>query len=241
MHKLTENNIQELYKFTQQHYVEWYDVQTELVDHLANGIEAQYQENPCINFEEALNKEFKKFGVLGFSEVVEEKTKALNRHYRRLVWQSFIRYFKLPKLLLTLVVVLVVWQVLNFSSLIITMFIPLGFLAVFQFLLFRYLIIKSRKNKKIQKQTGKKLLVNRTLLGLGDLLQIANVLLFYPLCFANVINNDWSFLENPLNKLILAFLIVALGIVLYISIKIVPNKLLNIVIKQNPHYKNLFV
>ena len=37
--KLTEEQIQQLYKFTRQHYVEHYDVQTELVDHLANDIE----------------------------------------------------------------------------------------------------------------------------------------------------------------------------------------------------------
>ena len=241
MSKLTENNIQELYKFTQQHYVEWYDVQTELVDHLANGIEVQYQENPNINFEDALNIEFKKFGVLGFSEVVEEKTKALNKYYRRLVWQSFFNYFKLPKLLLTLVVVLVVWQILNVSSLVMTIFITLGFFAVFQFVLFRYLIIKSRKNKRIEKQTGKKLLVNKTLLGLGDLLQIANVLLFYPICFTNILTKDFSFLENPTNKLIIAALIVSLSIALFISVRVVPNKMLKVVLKQNPHYKNLFV
>ncbi|MDC1464178.1 hypothetical protein N8387_00675 [Polaribacter sp.] len=33
--KLTETHIQELYKFTRKHFVEHYDVQTELVDHLA--------------------------------------------------------------------------------------------------------------------------------------------------------------------------------------------------------------
>ena len=32
--ELTENNIEDLYKFTRQHYVYFYDVQTELVDHL---------------------------------------------------------------------------------------------------------------------------------------------------------------------------------------------------------------
>jgi hypothetical protein len=34
------------------------------VDHLANAIETQWQENPKLSFNEALNKEFKKFGVL---------------------------------------------------------------------------------------------------------------------------------------------------------------------------------
>ena len=37
--KLTENQIEALYKFTRQHFVYHYDVQTELVDHLANDIE----------------------------------------------------------------------------------------------------------------------------------------------------------------------------------------------------------
>jgi hypothetical protein len=43
--------------------MEWYDLQSELVDHLANAIETQWQENPKLSFNEALNKEFK-FGVL---------------------------------------------------------------------------------------------------------------------------------------------------------------------------------
>ena len=53
--KLTPEQIDRLYQFTRQHYVEWYDLQTELVDHLANSIEAQWQENPKKNsFEDAL-------------------------------------------------------------------------------------------------------------------------------------------------------------------------------------------
>jgi len=41
--KLTESQIEQLFTFTQKHYVDWYDVQTELVDHLANGIEEYLQ------------------------------------------------------------------------------------------------------------------------------------------------------------------------------------------------------
>lgn len=241
MPKLTENNIQELYRFTQQHYVEWYDVQTELVDHLANGIEVQYKENPNINFEEALNREFKKFGVLGFSEVVEEKTKALNKYYRRLVWQSLQEYFKLPKVLFTLVFVLAIWQIFYVSSLNFIIFTIIGFLVVFQFLLFRYLFVQHRKNKRLEKQTGKKLLINRTLLGLGDLLQISNVLLFYPFYFVNIFTNDFSFMENPLNMLIISVLIVALILALHIATSVVPKKLSKIIIQQNPDYKFLLL
>ena len=48
--KLTDTQIQDLYTFTRKHYVEYYDVQTELVDHLANDIEATWKENPEVIF-----------------------------------------------------------------------------------------------------------------------------------------------------------------------------------------------
>lgn len=241
MVELTENQIQQLYKFTEQHYVEWYDVQTELVDHLANGIEHQIGLNPELSFESALNNEFKKFGVLGFSEVVAQKTNALNKHYRRLVWQSFRAYFKLPKILLTIVLVLALWQILYVSDFNFKMFIIIGFLIGFQFILIRYLFIKSRKNKKTVKQTGKKLLINKTLLGLGDLLQIANAFLIYPISFASIHNSDFIFLENPFYQFTIAALIVFLSITLFVSIKVVPEKLLEKIIQQHPHYKSMLL
>lgn len=37
--KLSAQQIDQLYAFTRQHFVEWYDLQSELVDHLANAIE----------------------------------------------------------------------------------------------------------------------------------------------------------------------------------------------------------
>ena len=74
--KLTVEQIERLYQFTRQHYVEWYDLQTELVDHLANSIESQWAENPKIRLEDALQIEFKKFGIFGFMDVVEKRQAA---------------------------------------------------------------------------------------------------------------------------------------------------------------------
>ena len=71
--KLTSSQIDHLFTFTRQHSVEWYDLQSELVDHIANAIETQWQENPNRSFDEALQLEFKKFGVFGFMDVVEKK------------------------------------------------------------------------------------------------------------------------------------------------------------------------
>ena len=82
--KLNTQQIDRLYQFTRQHYVEYYDLQTELVDHLANAIEEQWQENPKITFEEVLQKEFKKFGVFGFMDVVEKRQAAMNKKYNKI-------------------------------------------------------------------------------------------------------------------------------------------------------------
>jgi hypothetical protein len=50
--------------FTRQHYVEWYDLQSELVDHLSRILLKRMAESER-TFEEAFNIEFKKFGVFG--------------------------------------------------------------------------------------------------------------------------------------------------------------------------------
>jgi SPX domain protein involved in polyphosphate accumulation len=91
--KLNQEQIERLYEFTRQHYVEYYDLQTELVDHLANSIEEQWKENPKLSFETALNIEFKKFGIFGFMDVVEKRQKALSKKYYKLIWKHFIEIF----------------------------------------------------------------------------------------------------------------------------------------------------
>ena len=58
--KLTETHIQGLYKFTRKHYVYFYDVQSELVDHLANDIEDIWQAQPNLSFQDARDTSFKK-------------------------------------------------------------------------------------------------------------------------------------------------------------------------------------
>ena len=57
--KVTPSQLQDLYAFTRNHYVYHYDLQTELVDHLANDIETIWQENPKLSFEEARDQSFK--------------------------------------------------------------------------------------------------------------------------------------------------------------------------------------
>ncbi len=83
--QLTNQNIEQLYKFTRQHYVEHYDVQTELVDHLANDIEQIWVEKPTLTFEQARDISFKKFGIFGFMNVLEEKQKQMSKKYFKII------------------------------------------------------------------------------------------------------------------------------------------------------------
>ena len=99
--KLNEQQINQLYLFTRWHFVEWYDLQSELVDHLANSIEDRWKENPKLTFEEALELEFKKFGIFGFMDVVDERRRFLSKKYSRIIWKHYKEFFRLPKIILT--------------------------------------------------------------------------------------------------------------------------------------------
>ncbi|MFJ1366597.1 hypothetical protein ACILDU_09175 [Capnocytophaga canimorsus] len=116
MKKVNSQQIEYLYKFTRQHYVEYYDVQTELVDHLANAIEAHWQTFPNDDFETTLQKEFRKFGVCGFSDVVEQKTKQMRKRYNRILWQHVKTFFSPPKLLITLLLFILIFKALSFFT-----------------------------------------------------------------------------------------------------------------------------
>lgn len=104
--KISKEQTERLYRFTREHFVEHYDLQTELVDHLAQGIEKQWQEHPTLDFEKALQNEFKKFGIFGFSDVVTERQMAMSKRYHKFIWHHFKEYFRLPKILMTLTAML---------------------------------------------------------------------------------------------------------------------------------------
>ncbi len=111
--KVNTDQIEALYHFTRKHYVEHYDLQTELVDHLAQGIEQQWREDPRLDFEETLKREFKKFGIFGFHEVIEQRRKAMAKRYRGIIWRYFVEWWSMPKLMGTLALTAAVFVILR--------------------------------------------------------------------------------------------------------------------------------
>jgi hypothetical protein len=228
--KLTTTQIDQLYLFTRQHYVEWYDLQSELVDHLANAIESEWQENPKLTFDEVLNKEFGKFGVFGFMDVVEEKQKFLGKKYSKLIWEFYKQFFQLPKIILIIALVYGFYVFLNFFENSKNIF--LGFF-VSEIVIYFFLVLQNkRKLNQKEKITGKKWLFE-------DNATSNNVLLVFILgqntfnFFRSVLNVDYW--QNEFS-IIASTILVLLSLFLYLQYKIIPKKVSEELAKTYPEY-----
>ncbi len=225
--KITETQIEELYKFTREHFVYHYDVQTELVDHLANDIEQIWEAQPKLTFREARDISFKKFGVFGFMDVVEQKQKAMNKRYWKILLRFVKEWFTLPKVILTSLIFMLFFTVLQskYSEEIIIASI---FILVIVDL---YYFFKSRGKKK--KQQAKIFLLESMI---GETRNGFSVLVFINIF--NIINlSDVNF--NTM-ALYLLFLVAAFAtlmcIIFYITAFVMPSKAEELLKETYPEY-----
>lgn len=114
---LTDAEIGELYEFCYTQSVVHYDVQAELVDHLASAIETRWEQNPQLGFDDALYEVNAQFGGhAGFVIIRQEKEKALRKEYNRLLWRYVSEFFKLPKIVVTALISLLTYGLLEYST-----------------------------------------------------------------------------------------------------------------------------
>lgn len=230
--KLTTQQIDQLYLFTRQHYVEWYDLQSELVDHIANAIEAQWQQNPNRSFDEALQIEFKKFGVFGFMDVVEKRQAVLGKKYNRLVFQHFKTFFKVPKILLTIVMTFLLFNILKTSMY--NDYILSGICFIYFGFIFHE-FYKYKKIKKIQKETYKKKWLFEEIINQYGVSSGAFSVSFY--FFIQISSRAERYLLNEYWIFTLSFMIVLFGILNYILFRVIPSKATEYLEATYPEYK----
>jgi len=223
--ELTNQQIQNLYKFTRQHFVEYYDLQTELVDHLANDIEAIWQEQPTLSFEQVRDKSFKKFGVFGFMDVVEKRTSALSKKYWKLVWSIFKDFFKLPQITLTIAITLCLYKVLTIFRYEYT--VPVIGVICFVVLIIRLAILNREKKQRLKK-TNKKWLFEDIILNLGNGALLLNIILQIMLRVTD--------LSSERALWIYAVLFTIIFITVYIIGFLIPSKVKEILINEYPEY-----
>lgn len=174
--KLTTEQIESLYDFCRKHYVQHYDLQVELVDHLATEIEEIWITEPNISFQLALEKSFGKFGIYGFSKIKTAKQKGLQRQYRKIIWENVKEFYRLPKIILTAGLTFLIFELFRLipnQSLII--YVYTGFLAVFTLFYIYYIF---PKYYKIKVDANKKFLIVDTLNAIQGTLGMMPIFLF---------------------------------------------------------------
>lgn len=215
--KLTPEQIDRLYQFTRQHYVEYYDLQTELVDHLANSIEAQWQESSKISFEEALQKEFKKFGVFGFMDLLEKKQKAMARRYYKWVWNHFKAFFELPKIIGTVLLIATLFYFFKFNDHNIKI---IKILFLIQFVIVFFAMVKQQLLSNKKELKPKKWLLEKTIYSCGNL----GGLFSLPLNISTIISNNITNETNSYALFGMSCFLVAFGLFFYIVLFEIPSK-----------------
>lgn len=155
MKTLSTDQIQTLHTFVKKHYVEYYDIELELVDHLANGIEAQWVEDSTITFEIALEREFKKFGIFGFSDVVDNKIGLATNSYLKQMYRVLLSFFTIPKIVISLAIFLVCFAIgVTLPELALPLFVSTIILCLLSFIVIG---LKWRfELKKLNKESQKK-------------------------------------------------------------------------------------
>lgn len=225
--QLTKEQIQNLYNFVAYKHVEWYELQTELVDHLANDIETIWKTEPKLSFIRARNKAYLKFGVCGFAGVVEQKERTLYKKYWLQIWHEFKSYFKLPKIILTLFLTAIIYSLFNFvenKNLFVRVVFSITLLIPFVLAVYNIILVRLR-----QRKTKKKWMFEHIIYSYGGLIYL---LIQIPSFIFSEYSINWSFQ----NQLLFSFLLVLTGILSYLLVKILPEKIEESVAKQYPEY-----
>ena len=230
--KLTENHIQELYKFTRQHYVYHFDVQTELVDHLANDIEAVLIAQPKLSFEAARDVSFKKFGVFGFMTIVERKQFQMTKKYFRIIFRFAKEWFRLPKIIITLFLVLVLYRMQTLTNA------YYMYISICVFVLFLETVVIIRNKRKANRQfkkTRKKWMFQEIILVSG--ITNSAFMIFYALFYLMPDNAKDFLLMGEFRRVFSAIFITAVLIIGYVTLFVIPRKV-DVLLKETyPEYK----
>jgi len=226
---ITSEETEKLFAFCRRHYIAQYDLQVELVDHLATAIEEQWQENPEISFDTALSGTFKKFGISGFSKIKAQKQKELARKYNRLYWKFFLDFYRWPKILMTLAGTMGLFTLLRIVDNIAWVIVPYFALLVLTVIFYNFFIAPKNLNSEII--PGKKFM----------LLEHMKQIQYSVILFSQIPLGAYNFLKymelNSIHNLwvlmYISLLIISFNILIYGSLFFVPSK-----IKE--HFKEQF-
>jgi hypothetical protein len=148
--ELTPQQIEHLFAFTKKKLVHWYDLQVELVDHLAARIEEEMSADPKLEFEKALDKVYKGFGIFGFAKIVQEKSQQLERASRKMWNKAMLNFFRWPKIIHLVFFIAFNWVLSNlFNTTILSIIFIILYLTASWVLFIRFNNIRKNATKNL--------------------------------------------------------------------------------------------
>lgn len=204
---ITEAQYESLYTFCRRHYVQYYDVQVELVDHLSEAIEEKMKMNPKLSFEQALDSVYAGFGIKGFADIVATQMEMVSKKVRKQKWRLFFSYYTVPKITMT---VCIYAALLLVGKLLTQDYYRGFFLFALGISLFIFEIVYTLKLNKLFKQQKKEMIfTNERLSGIlssGFILQI----FFSTRAFHLISPKHVNFIQYAIVSLILLIIFISI-------------------------------
>lgn len=235
--KLTPEEIDDLFAFCKEQDVPYYDVQIELVDHLATAIEQKWIDKPNLPYEEVLWVVFDQFGVSGFQRIRKAKEKELRKKYNKVLWKNIGEYYKLPKIIMTIATSLILFMLFRLTNFDFRVLFVLIVLCIIS--LFVYMVRIHPKINRIDLIPGKSFLLfdhlktfEATTISRGTFGPL-NAFFWFILInrkheFVQINNLYWQFT--------IAFLITFFGIMMFVMCYHVPKRIKEDFIREFPQF-----
>jgi hypothetical protein len=223
--KLTPEEINQLFDFCQKRNVKEYEIQAELVDHLASSIEIQLEQNASLSFFEALNIAYNDFGTNGFKEIVKIKRRMFRHKYNRLFLSYLATFFQLPRIILTLALTISLYSVFCYFDESQSIFEFIGVLAMLLNLIYSIVIHPPYQEK------GK---ASFMLIYYFNRIRTNTVIILNGLFIAAMHSNQYFVVQkNAVLDFLISFFVVVIFITTYISMIYMPKIL-------SQHFKEQF-
>jgi len=230
--KITPEEIEQLFDFCRKHYVPQYDLQIELVDHMASSVEEQWDTNPTLSFQEGLKKTFGNFGLFGFSKIKEKKEKELRRKYSRLFIQYLIDFYRWPKALLTISLTILLFILFRLTNDVKAVTVLLS--GAICISLICYHIFLSERYFEIKTHPGKSFLLIDYLKGRQIMVSLAYQLTWVISKIISDLNSNYS--NHPEIEFAFAFFLTGFILLLYIYFFVVPQKIREHFTREFPQF-----
>ncbi|WP_299064329.1 hypothetical protein [uncultured Polaribacter sp.] len=112
--ELTKEQLLQIDNYVFSCGIKYYDVRTEIVDHFANILEKKLAKNPDINFKKEIINIHRNFSDRGFSNLLKDKTRAVQKKFYNATLKHLITFFKLPRILISATIFYVLFLLMNF-------------------------------------------------------------------------------------------------------------------------------